>query len=872
MAATTVKSTTQASSPPSEADPQRSPAPEVEWWVEPIGWVALVVFLLLPIMSSVYENYAGGVVWTILIASLPVFIVLIGYHRWRRICPVAFLAQLPARFRHPGTRRAGSWLEANYYYVTFSVFFMSLWLRLIATNGDGHAIFVFFIVLSLSALLFGLLYTGKTWCNYICPVSFIEKIYTEPRGLRDTPNSQCGKCTACKKSCPDINEENGYWKEIDSRPKRIVYYGFPGLVCGFYCYFYLQAGTWHYYFSGAWTREPGLIYTVFLPGYDPWTAGLIFLPMVPRAVAAAATLAVFSAAGVLFFSQLERLVGAWLRRRKPQHDGAHIRHLTMSIAAFTAFVTFYSFAGAPTLRLVPWMHQLFGILVIATATLFLARRLPRTSQAFAEETLARNILKHWEWTDVKPPQNLHEAFLIHTVRTRESQKGTAHVLDMYKKAMRVALADGFVTREEVQQLEALRHQIDITQMDHEKIMSELAEEERDVLSDPASQVSAEKRLQLETYTRALETYLEQLFLADGAQDDSLIKQLRARYGVTEDEHAAALDELFGGEAAMAARLSAELRAIERTGHTIQALEGEVSPAHVFLIDLLEHRRVRALDRLIHGLSFAPNDAISGLVREGLASDDGARRKVAVEHLWASVAPSIAERLLAGHQATAEQEARLTTRTDVLRARTWSVNPYVRAAALHLLGEHGGTDDATLARLGNDEHRVVREVASRLQELIQQEEGASDRSRTLTTLDKMLALRTAPLFYHLAPEELANLARRSSEMAYPPGGILFREGALDDAVLILLDGEVMLLQGDNAAEQAIGASVASGLIADTAVFDPVPRSVTACAGAYGTRVLRLPGYAFRELLNTHPAMTSDVIRLLTERLHRQPYWQ
>jgi hypothetical protein len=80
---------------------------------------------------------------------------------------VAFLAQLPARFRRSGTRKAGPWLEANYYYVTFSVFFASLWLRLIATNGDGHAISAFFMLLSLSALLFGLLYTGKPWCNYI---------------------------------------------------------------------------------------------------------------------------------------------------------------------------------------------------------------------------------------------------------------------------------------------------------------------------------------------------------------------------------------------------------------------------------------------------------------------------------------------------------------------------------------------------------------------------------------------------------------------------------------------------------------------------------------------------------------------------------
>jgi len=62
---------------------------------------------------------------------------------------MAFLTQLPARFQCPGTRRAGPWLEANCYYVTFTIFFVSLWMRLIATNGDAHAISVFFIVLSL---------------------------------------------------------------------------------------------------------------------------------------------------------------------------------------------------------------------------------------------------------------------------------------------------------------------------------------------------------------------------------------------------------------------------------------------------------------------------------------------------------------------------------------------------------------------------------------------------------------------------------------------------------------------------------------------------------------------------------------------------
>jgi len=66
--------------------------------------------------------------------------------------------------------------------------------------------------------------------------------------------------------------------------------------------------------------------------------------------------------------------------------------------------------------------------------------------------------------------------MCHTVRTRESQRSSATILEGYKHAVRVALADGFVTREEVQELQALRHQLDITRADHERIMAELMTE------------------------------------------------------------------------------------------------------------------------------------------------------------------------------------------------------------------------------------------------------------------------------------------------------------------------------------------------------------------------------------------------------------
>src|SRR6266850_5708490 len=153
-------------------------APESDGWIGQVRWAALAVFAAVPLIGFTAQPFAGRIVWTIVVAAIPLFIVLVGYHRWRRICPLALVNQIPVMLRRPGARRASPWIEANYVYVSFAVFFVSLWARLIATNGSGPAIALFFILIALAALASGALYTGKTWCNYVCPLAFIEKIYT----------------------------------------------------------------------------------------------------------------------------------------------------------------------------------------------------------------------------------------------------------------------------------------------------------------------------------------------------------------------------------------------------------------------------------------------------------------------------------------------------------------------------------------------------------------------------------------------------------------------------------------------------------------------------------------------------------------------
>ncbi|HYR45759.1 MAG TPA: cyclic nucleotide-binding domain-containing protein, partial [Thermoanaerobaculia bacterium] len=695
--------------------------------------------------------------------------------------------------------------------------------------------------------------------------SFIEKIYTEPHGLRETENSQCAKCTACKNACPDINEENGYWKEIESRPKRDVYFAFPGLVFGFYFYYFLQAGAWSYYFGGHWTDEPAVVRTAFLSGGDARTAGFFFSPGVPRAVAAVLTLALCALASWALFSRLEPPIGRWLLRRDPTTDPTRVRHVLFSLAAFTAFVTFYTFAGAPTLRKLSGAPQIFGIVVLVTATAVLMRRLRRTPKGFAEESLGRAIVKRWSRTDVAPPRDLRDAFLHQTIRSEERVQAFSQVLKIYKEAVSENLSDGFVTRDQLRVLDSVRQGLRIRKAEHERVMAELAEEERVSKADPARPVSAEKRLQLETYSSALGRYLDRALGVDAAQDDRFLVQLRAQYRVTEEEHSAVLDRLLGGAQGMAARLAEELATIERAAHTIQALDREASAVHEFLADLLRRRRERAIDRLIRGLSFAPDDETSRQIRTGLCSSDQKARANAVEHqLCANVAPEVAHRLLAASRRAAGLASQAGL-VELLQARTESVDPYVRAAALYALAARGEADAETLIRLNDDEHEAVRETARHFRERTSREASDSGGRTDFLTVEKIVALRSAPIFSRLGPEELAELARSSVERRYAAGEALCREGERGNEVFILLEGGVIVSRSGSSIQKVVGQEEAGALIGEMAVLDPAPRSATVVAGADGARVLRLNGDAFRHTLELEPAIADGVIRALARRL-------
>lgn len=826
-------------------------------WVEVVRLAALAVFAGLIAFSVLQPSLAGRVLWTVGIASLPLFFVLVGYHRWRRICPLAFIAQVPTFLGRAGHKRAGAWLHAHGYRLAFSVFLVSLWLRLVATNGDGYAIAIFLGAICVAALATGLIFTGKTWCNYVCPVSFIERLYTEPGGLRETPNSQCQKCTACRPTCPDINQENSYWKEILLPDKRYVFFAFPGVVLAFYVYYYVQSGSWDYYFSGRWTNEIGLVRTAFLPGSDAATAGVYFWPEMPRALAAAATLVLGAGLSLVLFSFAERPIAALVRRRHVAIDESTLRHVMFSLAAFTAFVTFYSFAGAPTLRLVAGLAHFFQLVVVTTGTLFLVRRIGRRQRDFSEETLARRIIAKWPWTDTAPPRDLQEAYRIHTVRSQSSKDAAGNVIDLYKSAVRESVNSGVLSRAEVHGFDSLRTTFRITDADHERVMSELVEENRDFMLGGVGYASPEKQLQLKTYAEALAGYLEQQAASRTPVDDAVIRRQRVEYGVTADEHRAVLDHLVRSREGIAAPVLDAPAAIEETAAAIRNLEPLRSSVSRFLYELLRRRWIRSVEGLLQAVG--GDDTRSQVLLDGLLSSDAARRKAAILDLASPLSPATSARLLDA----LERASQLGAQRDpsaTLRFQLSSPDPYIRATVIYMLESAGEATNDDRQMLANDEHPLVRETLDQARVV-----AAGLTVPEPSTLEKMIALRSVSIFDALEPEDLMRLARASTEAWFARGEILTREGEIGDEVFVLLAGEVSAFRSDGRGDSIIAVDGAGSCIGELSVLDSAPREATVMASSIAVRTLRLNGRSFREARNASPAMSDGIIRLLAQRL-------
>ena len=889
-----------AASSPSKPAPKEATETRLLRLVRVIGILVLIGAVPLAILFPVGPK----VIWSMVIAAVPLGFTLAGYYVWRRVCPLAFFATLGQRFKLQSKRKAGEWLGTHGLELQLGLLVTALVWRHLAANAMPWALAGLLLVVVLAATATGFLYTGKTWCNHLCPVGVVEKFYQEPvLLLSQEGNSQCPACTACKKNCPDIDLEQAYWKELESPARRRVYYVWPGLVLAFYCYFYLAHGNWSYYFSGAWTRDAQQAASMLSPGF-------FFAPRVPRIAAVLLTFLAFGLTSFLLFRLLEQVL---VVRAADESTGATLRHRCLTLAGFSGFILFYAFAGQPALLALPvWLRQSLAVGIVMVGTALLLARWSRSEATFVQEKFAKGLLKRWEWGEIPPSNRLSDIYLLHQER---SQQRDAR-LKSYKATVRDLLAEGVLNRGNLVLLQKLRAELGIADKDHDKLLAELSLEEKR-LFDPDFQGSMEKQLQLDQYRSELEA----LLLGNQRPDPAMIDSLRQVHRIRPEEHAGIIEQLRGAQGPLVTRLrepvrlTQELRSAALAADRLEA--HEVTPSRVtearrrrlsFFRHVVQGRLRQYLEHILLLLDLGLQEPRLQDLRRALASGGAEGIQDVLTLLGAmadqgplgaalaplALTPAPMEEPGAALRQVMEQDSRYLRASalsllvylgdeasnQVIRGALLDPDPLVRETAQTLLNVSGELDGPLSEWAADDEQWLLRAAVQSLPSgvspgrvglatLRHPGKGGSLLPETkeppLAALEILLFLHGMPLFAQLEPEDLELLAASTRERHFGPDETLCRQGDRSDEVFLILRGRVRTWVLDAEGQpRSLGDAGEGTCIGEMAVLDPAPRAATVTA-LRDVLTLVLGGRVFREVLHERPAVAEGVLRVLTQRL-------
>ena len=133
---------------------------------------------------------------------------------------------------------------------------------------------------------------------------------------------------------------------------------------------------------------------------------------------------------------------------------------------------------------------------------------------------------------------------------------------------------------------------------------------------------------------------------------------------------------------------------------------------------------------------------------------------------------------------------------------------------------------------------------------------------LTTVEKVLFLKSIDLFARIPGEDLAQISVITEEVTFEDGESIFEEGQLGDALFLVVSGEVRVHRGTREFAR-LGAGECFG---EMAILDSAPRSATVSA-LDDVDCLKIEREDFYDILGEKPEIAQGIIRVLTARLRR-----
>ena len=852
-----------------------------------------------------------------------IFILLVfGHELWRRICPLSFLSQIPRALgwqRQTQKRNAksgelrpqlarvppDSWLARHYPALQFGWLFVGLCGRILFFNADRLVLAGWLLFTIAAAVAVGWLYGGKAWCQYFCPMAPVQAIYSTPGGLlgsrahmSDTPitQSMCrtrdgngeeqSACVACQKPCIDIDAERMYWERLQSPAFSFERYGYVGLVVGYFLYYYLYAGNWDYYFSGAWVRQSDQLAQLLSPGLF-----LFGQPIpLPRLVAVPLVLGLFTWLGWLG----GRAIEAWIRRRARRQgsepDKTLIRHRVFLAATFLVFNVFFMFAGRPLLLLTPvWVQYLFDMALVATSSLWLVRNWHRSPALYSRENLAERFRKQLAKLSLNLGRFLEGRSLsdlnpdeLYVLARVLPEFGNDQRHEAYKGVVRDALAEGYVNiASSLDVLRRMRQELGISDDEHRLLLEELGVEDPALL-DPDQRRSLEDQVRLSGYRRSLERVLrlqQQLAGAGttetgqdggGASAQNELAALVRQFSISAAEEAEAIEILdpVSGAAHRAELLLDRLAPLQLSLQAMALVELQHQPLLVALLEeRLRHREELCLEGILRSLALLPagSDRDPLVHRLQLLARDSLKPLLSAPR-WRDSLPAELLDSLRRQDAASEPALPQPSRAQTLAQLEQLVEdpePSVAASALVLLSDldpqRGKACSAALR--GPSTPAWVRHTVDQLLAL-----SPPAALADLPDLEKRVVLATSDFFRRTWADTLDLLADQSVIRRYEPGAAITEAGDTCRELLLLIEGAARVeVRGDQGLR--VSRMQPGQVLDELEVLSHGTTENTIVAETSGTRVLAVPVDCFDTTLEHDPDFARRVLALETRQLQR-----
>lgn len=804
-----------------------------DYFIYLIKIIGIVVFISLIILLLVKEN-STAIVWTMVLPVIPVLFLILGFSNWRNACPLAFFSKLSQNLNWLQKRKVPKWFENNFYYFQYFLLFVAFNARLVTLNFDDLYLAFFFIFVIIGAFSINLVYTGKSWCNFFCPVGVVEKIYCTSNSHKHEINSACSKCSACKKNCPDIDMESNYWKESVNKQKTFVFYSFSGLVLGFYLYFYFQSGSLSYFFSGAWTKE----------NISMFSSGFFFAPFIPVIVAAPITLGFFTLGSFYLFKYIE--IFFWKNKIVKNIAYTTLLHRVKVSAAFVAFNIFYIFAGAPAYNAYPLLYGLFHFMVIVISAIALHKEFFREESYFIQERFAIKMIKRWN-SDKPIPNNLKEIYYTYS----NEKKNKEEKLQMYKGSLSDLLNEGILTEESMVILEKLREQMGISRKDHLDTIRSIKLNNED-LFDANIEKSAERKYQKNNYKKMIEdTLSEHLEI-----DLTLLHTLQKQFHISNEDHADIIEDILNSNKKLENNVIEMIQEMKYLSTTHASYFDDNSLETNFLKFSLRDRFNIVSKELFNILKVMYENHEEELkpLREIFKYKRGELLIQCKENMSSFMSETIVSEIIKLISAIDTYQEMVEESYNIVFLKEIMQNSCVELATVGLFNLKK-YDKLLYGSISYDrfESSGDRDIVDVYKKIV-------FSNTDMTLYDKMMYLYSIPFFANITFSDLHYLAYAAVIVNFNEKETIIEQGSTGDSLFILAEGEVEVeVDGKKISRLSRG-----NYFGEIAIIADVKRIATV-KSVTNIMTLKLSVKNFKEFILEHPQVSIGLIKEITLRL-------